>query len=256
MNISPNRVEQESGKDLAPGAVRVVLMVGVPASASTWAFNVARELMIAAFGPTSVAGGFCPGPNTFLAEPMVLGRRLVCKTHGWKNLHVFAYLTAAAVIVTVRDPRDCALSMMERFGFKFAQAAYTIFENYQHATICGDAGHPVLRYEDRFFEDPATVRVMARHLGVEVSDGVAAKIFDNYRTEVVRALAAAIPSQPKNLLATDGKTGLHSLATQIHERHVGDGRVGKWRERFDARQRTELTRLFAPILTRFGYPPE
>jgi hypothetical protein len=43
---------------------------------------------------------------------------------------------------------------------------------------------------------------------------------------------------------------------RIRGNSVGFYMLGKWRERFDARQRTELTRLFAPILARFGYPPE
>jgi hypothetical protein len=39
----------------------------------------------------------------------------------------------------------------------------------------------------------------------------------------------------------------------IQHAHIGDRRVGKWHEHFDAPVRAELSRVFAPFLVRFGY---
>jgi hypothetical protein len=158
--------------------------------------------------------------------------------------------------VTVRDPRDCVFSLMGRFGSGFAVSVRAIANDCQHAVACADAGNPVLRYENRFFDDPATVRVLARHLDVAVSDSVADAIFDRYRTDAVRTFAAAVSSLPPERRSGDGKPMLFDLVTQIHRTHIGDARVGKWRERLDPQQRAEITRPFVPFLARFGYPAD
>jgi hypothetical protein len=248
--------DAENGRDKAAAhAYRIVVTAGVAGSASTWAFNVVRELMAASFGAHAVIGVFAESPAALYANPAIGGRHLVCKTHGWLNLHQFAHQNAATVIVTVRDPRDSVLSFAERFGYSLAEVVPGIAQHCQHMIACADAGHPVLRYEERFFDNVATVRALARHIGIEVSDGVAGEIFNKYRTEVVRAFAATVPSLPQERLGGDDKRP-YDLTTHIYKTHIGDGRVDKWRERLDARQRAELTRLFAPFLARFGYPAE
>jgi hypothetical protein len=208
-----------------PPAARVIVTVGLHGSASTWAFNVARELMIAAFGADHVASFFADTPAGPLAEPASAGRHLVCKTHGWPNVQAFAAGVSAAVIITVRDPRDCVFSLMERFGSPIAAVLQVIACDCQHAIACADAGHPVLRHEDRFFEDRATVRMLARHLRVEVSDVVADAIFERYETAAGRA--ATVPSLPPERRSGDGKPLLFDPATQRQP----DGMVGHSRMR-------------------------
>jgi hypothetical protein len=240
----------------ASRAPRVVITMGLHGSASTWAFNVARELITTTVGADAVLSCFGAGPAALLAQEGILGRHLVCKTHGWPNLHVFAYLTSAVVIVTVRDPRDCVLSLMERFQESLSNSVAGITRDCLSATHCADAGYPVLLYEDRFFDDPATVQAIARHLGVEVSDAVADDIFNRYRTEEVRAFAAEVETLPSERLEGDGKPLLFDRVTHITRTHIGDGRVGKWRERFDPPHRAALARHFAAFLSRFGYSSE
>lgn len=230
--------------------------MGLHGSASTWVFNVARELVSAAVGKDLVISCFGATPAALLAQPGIFGRHLVCKTHGWPNLNVFAYLTDAAVVVSVRDPRDCVLSLMERFSETFPRAMNGLAQDCRHAAACADANSLVLRYEDHFFDDLETVRMLARHIGVEVSDPVAREIFDRYRTEAVRAFAATIESLPRERLDGDGKPLLFDLVTHITRTHIGDGRIGKWRERADTQQRNAMTQQFSTFLVRFGYQTE
>jgi hypothetical protein len=70
---------------------------------------------------------------------------------------------------------------------------------------------------------------------------------------VVRAFAAAVPTLPPGRLAGDGKTLVFDNVTQIHRTHIGDGRVGKWRDHLTPQQQRALTRHFAPFFERFGY---
>lgn len=237
-------------------APRVFITIGLHGSASTWVFNVARELVSAAVGAEAIVSCFGATPAALLAQGGILGRHLVCKTHGWPNLHVFAYLTSAVVIVTVRDPRDCVLSLMERFSASFRDALAWMEQDCLHATACANAGSFVLRYEDRFFDDPTMVCALARYLGVEVSDTVADAIFDRYRTEAVRAFAATIESLPRERLDGDGKPLLFDRVTHITRTHIGDGRIGKWRERADSQQQNSMTHQFSAFLARFGYSTE
>jgi hypothetical protein len=58
---------------------RLVLTLGLHGSASTWAYNVARELMAAAYGPDAVATYFANRLEDLLNERSVLGRHVVCK---------------------------------------------------------------------------------------------------------------------------------------------------------------------------------
>jgi hypothetical protein len=238
-----------------PTPARLVLTLGLHGSASTWVYNVARELMTAAFGADGVLACFANSPVELLRERGAIGRRVVCKTHGWPNLDVFADLAAARVVATVRDPRDAVVSLMERFGTAPEAAAHGIAQDCVHIVWCAAAGHPVLRYEDRFFDAPDAVAALARHLGFKATAADTARIFAAYRTEAVRAFAAGVPMLPATRLVDDGRVFQFDRVTQIHRRHIGDGRVGKWRERLAPALQVELSRLFAPFLARFGYAP-
>jgi hypothetical protein len=235
---------------------RVVLTLGVHGSASTWIFNVARELMQAALGAEAVAACYANNIGELLAERRALGRHLVCKVHSWPGLDVFAHLTRASVILTVRDPRDAVVSLMQRFGTPFDISCRGIANDCRQAAWAAAAGHPVLRYEDRFFESPAAVWLVGRHLALPVAAEEAARIFAAYRTEAVRAFAATVAQLPPDRLGGDGKSMVLDRVTQIHRTHIGDGRVGKWREHLDDGQQRDLNRFFAPFLKRFGYPEE
>jgi hypothetical protein len=112
----------------------------------------------------------------------------------------------------------------------------------------------VLRYEDGFFDDPATLRRLAAGLGLAVPDAALASIFADWRTAAVRARAAAVASLPAERRRDFGARLTLDAATLVTHTHIGDGRSGKWREAFDAGMRARLTGFFAPFLLRFGYP--
>ena len=232
---------------------RLVLTVGLHGSASTWVFNVARELLEASCGAETVA--VCHATEAAdVAAARQAGRHLVAKTHGWPGVAAFARDQGAAVIVSVRDPRDAALSLMQRFGDSLDVAVGGVGRDCGCASACAAAGHPVLRYEDGFFDDPATLRRIAAHLGVTPGAAVLDAIFARWRTDAVRARAAAVPTLPPEQRSPDGAPVMLERRTLVTRTHIGDGRSGKWREAFDAEPGGRMTRFFAPFLIRFGYP--
>ncbi len=235
---------------------RLVLTLGLHGSASTWTYNVARELLTAALGADAVAACFANTLDELLAEPRALGRVVLCKTHGFPRLDALAHLTAARVVATVRDPRDAALSLIDRFGMAPDAAARAIAQDCRYVAWAQDAGHPVLRYEDRFFESAEAARRLAVHLGVTVGAADLAHIAAAWRTDAVRAFAATVGELPAERVVRQGSVFLFDRVTQIHRTHIGDARSGKWRERFASVHRAELAHTFAPFLARFGYPLE
>jgi len=231
--------------DTMPETPRFVATVGLHGSASTWVFNVVRELMTAALGAEAVVAVYGDDVRGLLADHDLHGRHLVLKSHhggpGWDSL---VWLARPAIFVSIRDPRDAAISLRQRFGTNLTDAARGIAQDCRRVEQCADAGHPVLRYEDRFFEDAALPGRIAEQLGLAVAPDVLQAIFESYSTVAAKALAATI----------DEQTAFDPV-TQIHRRHIGDGHVGKWRDLLDADSGMEITRYFSPFLTRFGYAP-
>ena len=233
---------------------RVVLTVGVHGSASTGVFNAVRELLGAACGPDRVAAGFAASAGEVATIERRPDQHLVVKTHGWADLPGFAAARDATVIVSVRDPRDAVLSVMQRFGDPLDACVGGVGRDCRCARECADAGHDVLRYEDAFFDDPATLRGVAAALGLVVPDDALDRIFADWRTDAVRTRAAAVASLPPGQRRDFGARLTLDAATLVTHTHIGDGRSGKWREAFDAAMRARLTAFFAPFLLRFGYP--
>lgn len=224
---------------------RLAITAGLHGSASTWVFNVVRELMAEA---AVVHPCHATGPEDLRG----LSGAVVAKTHGWPGLAGFAREQGAGLIVSVRDPRDAVLSLAQRFGETLDRAVAGVARDCRAALECAEAGFPVLRYEDRFFERPATVAALAGCLGLAVSGAAAARIFQSYTTEATRALAAGVTALPPERLAGGGSMRFDRI-TQITSTHIGDGRSGKWREAFTSDQQARLTLLFQPFLARFGY---
>lgn len=242
----------------APSALagsRLVVAVGLHGSASTWVFNVLRELLIARHGEGAVASLFADGVTQLFEAPGLAGRHVVWKTHhGGPEFEALAWLTGATVILSVRDPRDAVVSLVQRFGVSDEAAMRMLAEDCRRAAQCAATGCALLRYEDGFFNDRATVAGLARLVDAQPSPETLERIFAAYRTEQVRAFAAALDRLPAERRG-GGERLPHDKLTQIHRRHIGDGAVGKWRRLLEPARQRELTAFFASFLEAFGYLP-
>jgi hypothetical protein len=240
---------RETGEDIASCAATI----GLHGSASTFVFNVARELLLSA----------CPddGVMTFYADKLSnipgaipAGVRLVIKSHqGSDAFEDWLAARPTRLILSIRDPRDAALSMCRRFDAPLNHAVAWLRNDCARMARMMERPHLLLRYEARFFERPETVAEIAGHLGVEATDSVVDTVFGAYRTEAVRAFAASLDALPEERIFMVGKFRMHR-ETQILAPHIGDGRSGKWRD-LPANLQQQMTAVFAPFLERFGYAP-
>lgn len=236
-------------------APRVIATVGLHGSASTWVFNVVRELLIASVGEADVLAFYAEHASE-LPDAVTRGlhRHVVVKSHhGSPDLDAWLAVAQAPIVVSIRDPRDACLSMAQRFSARIDVAARWLADDCRRVLRLAARNPALLRYEDRFFEDPAAVGALAHALGVSVSPADRATITARYRTEAVRSFAERLAELPPDRVTVVGSSHLMDPVTQIHGLHIGDTRSGKWRE-LPRPLRDQLTQGFGAFLDRFGYP--
>ncbi len=230
----------------------VIATVGLHGSASTWVFNIVRELVATTVGPDRMLTFYADELGQMPEDSARAGKTMVFKSHhGSHELDSWLQQRAAPIILSLRDPRDACLSMSQRFAAPLQHSVQWIARDCQRLARLAGQGHALLRFEDRFFEEPQSVDRLADGLGITCSPEAKASIFARYRTEAVRCFAAQLEDLPPERLTLVGSYRMDRV-TQVLEPHIGDGRIGKWRD-LPAPVQAELTRFFRPFLERFGY---
>jgi Sulfotransferase domain len=238
--------------DLSAGgcAPRIVAAIGLHGSASTWVFNVTRELMTAAVGLNEIISAYAEEPSQLPSSKSTF--QVIKSHHGSAELDAWLKERRARLVLSLRDPRDAAVSMSRRFSASLAQTVVWLADDCRRMMRLVEEPHLLLRYEDRFFDDPASVERIAQWLGLDLPSTLCCTIFGRYETEAVRTFAAGIAQLPADRIVMAGRSRMDAV-TQFHEPHIGDGRSGKWRE-LPAPAREGITRIYRPFLERFGYP--
>jgi hypothetical protein len=209
--------------------------------------------MIASAGETNVLALYAEDASALPDDSLLAGRRLVLKSHhGSPGLDAWLDSTQPRMILSVRDPRDAALSMSQRFDAPLGHTVHWLAQDCWRLMRLASQGHTLLRYEDRFFEDEGLPGRLAEILGLSLAPAVAGVIFARYRTEAIRSFSQTLADLPPERVMTTGQTMMDRV-TQIHRTHIGDARSGKWRD-LPPPQQAEITRLFASFLDQFGYP--
>jgi hypothetical protein len=231
----------------------VVATVGLHGSASTWVFNIVRELMIAAFGADRVLAAYADKPADVPDEALGADKFLVLKSHqGSEELDAWLAAQSAPIVLSVRDPRDACLSMVQRFNARLGHAVHWLARDCNRLARLAARAHLLLRYEDRFFDQPAAVTQLAGVISLNPNPADIMPLFTRYQTESVRAFARSMEDLPPARIVAASHSVVDRV-TQIHGTHIGDTRSGKWRD-LPAPVQAELTRVFSPFLDSFGYP--
>lgn len=234
-------------------APRLVITLGLYGSASTWLFNVVRETLNAAHGMERVCAYYADAITLIFQDGAIPGRHVVVKMHvGDAMLAGFVHVAQPLLLLSVRDPRDAVVSLMQRFGQDFDKAASRVVQSARRILAFAEAGHPYLRYEDNFFARPETLDAIAARLGVTLADEIKTAIFAGYATASVRSFAGRVSALPAERL-DGGADDLFDRVTHIHRNHIGDGLTGKWRERLSPAESAAITQTLGDFIARFGY---
>ncbi len=222
--------------------------IGTYGSASTWIYNVVLKVAECLMPERTLALGYAGPRWRFRSPPSVR----VIKSH-WMPA-IPAAMTAArsqAIFLSVRDPRDSVVSLMQHHDASFASALQRLDAS---ARFCARyAAHPrslLLRYEDGFADDPATIDLVASRFGETLCSRDRERIVAETRRDAVEKLIAQLSELP------DGRgTGdRFDPATQWHQHHAGrTGEVGRWRRELSAAQIAEIDRRLGSWMANFGY---
>ncbi len=233
-----------------PCLPRVAATIGLHASASTWVFNVARRLMISARGEASVTHVYADRISELPDAPAP--HMLVKSHHGGVELDAWLRARRATLILSIRDPRDAALSMTQRFEAPLQHTAMWIRNDCDRLLKLLPDNSLLLKYEDRYFENPASIDRIAQCLDLPADRDLVNDIFDEFRAESVRDFASRLSQLPGERIVMVGKFPMDRV-TQILAPHIGDGRSGKWRDLPPPVQQ-QMTEFYRPFLERFDYP--
>jgi len=219
----------------------VIWCVGVYASASTWAFNLVREMALAARPPGGVTPHFCASAyDTHRLEAPGLH---IVKTHEVSDPATEAALARRAerLLLTVRDPRDAVASMMDYQNHSFEAALAHVEAALRLCVrLAGDARALIYYYESGFHADPATVTQIAEHLGLDVPAAERERIFDRLRRAAVEAYIATLPHKP-GVMQERNSGDLLDPETHWHSHHSGrSGEPGRWRRALTAAQAAHI----------------
>jgi hypothetical protein len=231
--------------------------LGMYASASTWTFNVVRQIAATLLPDKPVLA-------RFVAEELpdadaAAGRTVVVKTHG-APCHAELARRASAIIITIRDPRDAIASLLRHNKPPF-EVALKVTE--ATARMCGDfMSDPramALRFEDGLFDDPATIgRIAARFPGV-LAEADRERICAGLRRDAVDGFIARLADLPSAITALDEVTGqidTFDPLTGWHTHHAGrTAEIGRWWRELTQQQVDAIEQRPGGWMQRLGYQP-
>ncbi len=210
------------------------------ASASTWAFNVARQIHEQA-GMAPLRTTFFSGKGDVAA--LAVPGNWIVKSHEITDEATVLGLAARAtrILVTMRDPRDAVTSLMLYHGYSFAQALpLAIAATRLCAGFARDKRARLWHYESGFFKNPEMPAWLAAWLGVTLAPPAAAAIFAANQREAVEKHIAGLDRLPDVL--TDRVSGDRlDPRTHWHSHHAGrSGEMGRWRAGLAPEQAAEV----------------
>jgi len=200
----------------------LIILLGLPRSGSTWAFNVVREILKASahyassFYAETMAD--CP-PDAFLATGPI-----VIKTH-FCDLGE-DLIKRGKLIVSLRDPRDAVASEMTMFGMSFEDCLGVISKSADGIMRRLPYGPLILQYENGDIGSSETVSSIATHIGYPINEDTSARITHMLSRESVQQLIADLQSTGE--VSPDECASMYHPETHWHPGHVKDGQVGKY----------------------------
>jgi hypothetical protein len=231
----------------------IVWCQGMFASGSTWLYNVALAVAAELEPRQEIRGRFVfdTADAAGLGAPSI---RHIVKAH--QARHGVAEIAARAdvMIVTLRDPRDAVVSLMQYQSFSFYRALLNVCHA---AEACFRLGlHPravTLHYELGFVDDPATIDGVARHMGGSIGRERRDEIFRRTRRPAIESFIAQLDRQPTTITDRDGD--VYDLASHWHRHHAGrTGESGRWRRLLYPAQVDGIERSLRDWMECFGYP--
>jgi len=237
---------------------QIAVCFGLYSSGSTWVFNVLREIWRAepdVMADENAFKSLYADREADLPLDIFDARRVVMKTHLASNTPADALLLSIAgcpgpVIVTARDPRDAVVSLMQRFRSTFPNALHSVVRSAQAIVQLAELREVfILRYEDGLIGSARAFDLIASWLGSAPSEELRARILASLAPEAVRSLVERL-----SVSGVISATQRWDPETHWHPDHIGDGRIGKYRDVLSETRQDLIAWRTAEFCSRFGYP--
>ncbi|MDR3506191.1 MAG: hypothetical protein P4L52_08090 [Acidocella sp.] len=220
---------------------QTIWCLGMYGSASTWLFNVVRQVQ----GESDTAqpvSHFFSREESF--ESFSRGNTVdLVKSHEISDDATIIELASRVrkMFITVRDPRDAVVSLMLARSHTFERALHFVG---QSARLCaefsGDKRAQLFVYETEFFNVVGTVKRVAVHLGFSITNEAMQRIFAATSRPEVEKYIAAMHKQ-SGILQDKVSGDLLDPKTQWHTHHAGrSGEIGRWRQILTSQQIREV----------------
>ena len=224
------------------------MALGVYRSASTWAANVATELLRGAGSARLVYAD-----SVAVLAPLVGDGATVVKTHlPDAGLKLLIHVARLPVIVTVRDPGDCVASLMEQFRSEYDRAvggvAFSCRSLLDTLPLCDPL---ILRYEDAAARGANDVAAIAGYLDVTISRQEAEALAARFAPDAVRSLIERFTAE--GVFGEEPAPHHVHDQTQWHPGHLGTGLSGEQHRLLTAEQVAQVRANTGPFRERFGY---
>lgn len=225
---------------------------GMFASGSTWLYNAARAVAAELEPRLPVEGRFVFDT----ADAAGLGQygiRQIVKAHQVRKGVERIATSADAILVTLRDPRDAVVSLMQHQGFPFARALLNVKLAAEACVLLAARPQAVtLHYELGFIDDRGIIDGIAGHMGGTVSAERRDRIFAAGRRPAVEAYIAQLDARPSTIVDDTGD--VYDLATHWHKHHAGrSGESGRWRRMLYPAQLQGIELALGGWMETFGY---
>ena len=232
----------------------MIWCLGMYSSASTWLFNVVVMLSTALFADRWVRSRYIVVARDLPGE-LAPDELFVIKTHHTDDQAATELgRRVAAIIVTLRDPRDAVASLLTYHGMGFDEAMDKVAQSAREcARFSADRRTLLLRYEDRFFDDPATLDAIAARIAGPVPREQREEIFAATSRPAVEAFISGMDALPTIVRHTAINDAVE-METQWHRHHAHrSGEVGRWRRELTAAQVERIETELRPWMIRFAY---
>jgi len=201
----------------------MISTLGVYSSGSTWVFNVVRRLLKQRGG--KVFSMFTEEGHDLLSYNNINMDVIVTKSHHF-DLDFIRILgiSSSKIIISVRDPRDCVVSLMQRFSLNDSDAISRVSRSSSVvAMVKNQLKNLTFFYEDAYFSNEQTIANIAEFLEIKISSEVIKDIYSEYQRE---NMSCVIKGRFKDSISNMD----YDNDTHWHPGHIGDGKVGKWKD--------------------------
>jgi hypothetical protein len=160
---------------------------------------------------------------------------------------------AAKAVCTFRDPRDCVASDLMFMGLGLEKTILRVNGSLEFLKHYQNTPHILLvRYEDMMADRLGEIRRIARHLNITLDEDSVARVDAKTNIESSKRLCGELKDRsPDKVLNIQS----HRVdpETHLHEQHIGNARIGRWRDELSADQGRWLTEYFSRWLLLLGY---